>query len=237
MSFKELVRKYHPVSMKNFFIENDHIIEAVSNFLDSEIEDDKIICPDISQILSCLYIVSMDKHLIFPNSLKVVFLLQDPYKYRRQAHGVAMSTLNGEVPVSLRNVQKVLKKYKEDFPKITNGDIRGWCTQGVLLWNAALTTIEGQSRCHYEEWTLFTTQFIRWLSAEFNGLVFVLFGRDSQNYKGDIDQSKHYVLCTSHPVARDPHNIFLESSIFNDINEILANNHRETIKWEEYSYV
>jgi uracil-DNA glycosylase len=180
MNFKTMIDMYSPVLMKKFFKDNKHIIRSLSNFIESEEEKDVVLCPDMSLIFSCLYLVSMDRGLLLPNSLKVVFLLQDPYKYRTQAHGVAMSTLNGEVPVSLRNVNKVLKNYKEDFPKFKNGDIRGWCTQGVLLWNAALTTREGESRCHNEEWALFTSQFIKWLSSEFKGLVFVLFGRTAK---------------------------------------------------------
>jgi uracil-DNA glycosylase len=237
MNFLSLVKEYSPVQMRDFFSENMHIVQAISNFIELELEEDRPICPDISQILSCLHLVSMDRTSLLPHSIKVVMILQDPYPRLEDAHGVAMSTLNGQVPMSLRNVYKVLKKYKPDIPKMTSGDIRGWCTQGVLLWNAALTTTVGTSGQHHDQWSLFTTQFVKWLSSTFPFLIFVMFGRQSQGYKGDIDQSKHYIICTSHPVARDPHNTFLESDIFTEINEVLEGNMREPVKWEDYSYI
>lgn len=236
MNLVEYVEQYAPVQMRKFFSDNMHIIEAISEFLESERDSDIRITPDISQIFSSLHLISMDREGLLSNSLKVVICLQDPYQ-QGCAHGVAMSTLNGEITVSLRNVYRVLKSYKKDIPKFTSGDIRGWCTQGVLLWNAALTTRLGTSKAHTKEWSIFTYNFIRWLSTEFKFLVFVLLGADAKAYQRDIDLSRHVVLTTSHPVARENSNTFLTSDIFTKVNEVLVFMEREPVRWEEYSYV
>lgn len=237
MNLIDYVTNHSPPMMKDFFDQNIHIIEGISRFIEEENKQEDVeVTPYVPQIFSSLHLVSMDREGLLPNSLKVVIMLQDPYQ-QGCACGVAMSTLDGSVPVSLRNVNKVLRQYKSDIPKFSNGDIRGWCTQGVLLWNAALTTRLGKSKMHTQEWNIFSQRFVKYLSSNFRFLVFVLLGADAKAYTNYIDQSNHCILTTSHPVARDISNTFLTSDIFTKINEALISMNVEPIRWEDYSYI
>lgn len=225
---------HSPPQMVKFFSSNRHILEGVSRFLEKEREE-RDITPPISQIFSSLHLISMDRESLLPNSLRVVIILQDPYT-RGEAHGVAMSTIDGSVPMTLKNVNRCLRSYKPGIPRFTDGDIRGWCSQGVLLWNAALTTRIGESKAHTNEWTVFNSVFIKYLSSNFKFLVFVLLGSDARSMIGLIDQSVHVVLTAPHPVARG-NNTFAESDIFTKVNEALIAAHRLPIQWESWSYV
>lgn len=274
MKFEELVRSYAPVLLKKFMHDNWHIIEGISNFLESEQEESKKgrpkITPRIELLLSAFHLVSFDPYGLLPNSLKVVFLFQDPYPTPNLACGVATCTLNGYPQLTLTNIFKRLSetyripyqavdkikekvqgedgkeveiekeiavtKYK-DMPPLVGGDIRGWCTQGILMWNTALTTREHEMEAHISEWSLFTDQMIKWMSDTFPFLIFVCLGKKAQLYQKHINASKHIVLASSHPAGRGYNYGFNKCDIFNEINTELKKNLREPIQWEDYKYV
>jgi len=231
VTLEEYVDTYIPYTLRPFFSKIPHIVKGISIFLENEEE----VTPPIELIFSSLHLVSFDPHGFLPNTLRVVFVLQDPYPQPGYAHGVAMSVRDGTIPMSLHNVEKVLKKSYPTF-SLVNGDIRGLCCQGVLLWNTTLTTRVGKSRSHVSEWRDFNDLFIKHISNTFDFLVFVLFGGDARKLKGLIDMSKHVVMETSHPVARHPHNTFLDTNIFEEINEVLVDNRYDPIQWDDINY-
>lgn len=229
-----------------------HIVDGISNFLEIEDDDGKKITPRIEMIFSTFYLVSMDPYDLYPNSLKVVFLFQDSYPTPGAACGVATATLNGVIQPTLKNLytrmkdtyqpkKKIISDDKEievdiPIPYLIDGDIRGWCTQGVLMWNAAMTTREREVGAHLEEWSLFSQQMMKWMSETFPFIVFVLFGKKAQMYKKYIDVSKHHIIETSHPSALGARYGFNTCDIFNEVNESLIENKRYPIQWEKYQY-
>lgn len=221
------------------------------------------ITPRIELILSTFYLVSMDPYDLFPNSLKVVWMFQDVYPTPGAACGVATCTLNGVIQPTLSNIYKrMLETYKpkkkvillnEDpetherveteqeldipVPRLVDGDIRGWCTQGVLMWNAAMSTRERETEAHLEEWSLFSQQMMKWMSDTFPYIVFVLFGKKAQLFKKYINASKHTILETSHPSGRGYFYGFDKCNIFNEVNDNLVMNGRKPIEWGNYNYI
>ena len=219
--------------------------------------------PRIELIMSSFYLVSMDPFDLFPNSLRVVCLFQDVYPTPGAACGVATATLNGSVQPTLSNMYKRLcetyhpKTYHdvtvEDpetheqtnaieeragvMPRLVDGDIRGWCSQGVLMWNAAMSTRERETEGHMAEWSLFSEQMMKWISDIFPFVVFVMFGKKAQLLKKFINASKHSIIETSHPSGRGYYYGFDKCDVFNQVNEHLSLNKRLPIKWENYNYV
>jgi len=266
MKFDEFMQEYCPVHMQPFMDENMHIIQGISNFLEREILDAEKglknrITPRIELIMSTFYLVSMDTYDLFPNSLKVIFMFQDVYPTPGAACGVATCTLNGHTQPTLSNMYRRLSETyppnitttvedpethqkieitqprQQIVPPLIDGDIRGWCSQGVLMWNAAMSTRERETEAHMAEWSLFSEQMMKWISDVHPFIVFVLFGKKAQLMKKFINTSKHTIIETSHPSGRGYYYGFDKCNIFNEVNDHLSLNKRLPIKWENYNYI
>lgn len=237
MRFKDMLLNHGPVGLRAWVQENDYMIDALSNFLELEYSDQRI-TPSKGQIMSSFHLVSMDPWTLFPNSLRVVFLFQDVYPTPGAACGVATASLNGHIQETLKNMWHRLKETSPpgSIPDLPNGDIRGWCTQGVLLTNVAMTTRERVIMGHMSEWKSFTESLLEWMSDTFPFLVFVFFGKEARALQSRIDGQKHKVITTSHPSGRGYYAGFHESNIFNEVNEALESKGYGTINWAGYSY-
>ena len=166
------------------------------------------------------------------SKIKVVILGQDPYHAKNQAHGLSFSVVNGiKNPPSLRNI---FKELNSDL-KITiseSGDLTSWARQGILLLNSTLTVREKEAGSHHKiGWENITNTVISKLSAEKEGVVFLLWGAFAQKKADLIDSEKHYVLKTSHPSPFSAHRGFLGCKHFSKTNEILKKNNQKPIDW------
>lgn len=264
MKFSEFIAEHTSSNLDLFVEENSHQILAISNFLENE--EEKGITPTtprIEDILSSIQFISLDIECMFPNSLRVILMFQDAYPTPGIACGIALATLNGRIQPSLSNFHKqIVKTYKpkdhpissidvakyalscEEFSEplekmkpLYSGDIRGWCTQGVLLCNAAPTTREGVVGAHVSEWSHFMKRLLMWLSDRFPYLVCAFFGRSAQTLSNHINPSKHTILSTSHPSNNGIASGFGTCNIFNEINTHLIKNKRPPIRWDQHSYL
>ena len=170
------------------------------------------------------------------SKVKVVILGQDPYHGKNQAHGLSFSVPNGiKNPPSLRNIFKELNSDLK-IPISENGDLTSWARQGVLLLNAALTVREKEAGSHQKiGWENFSNALISKLSAEKEGVVFLLWGAFAQKKAALIDSEKHYVLETTHPSPFSAYRGFLGCKHFSKTNEILTKNNQKPIDWNLYS--
>ena len=91
------------------------------------------------------------------DQVKVVIIGQDPYHGPGQAEGLCFSVASGvRIPPSLRNI---FKEVSDDLqqPIATDGSLRHWAEQGVLLLNSTLTVREGKPGSHFGRgWEQFT---------------------------------------------------------------------------------
>ena len=132
--------------------------------------------------------------------LQIVLLGQDPYHGPGQAHGLCFSVPEGVPhPPSLINIFKELHTdVGKSYPE--SGDLTAWATQGVLLLNATLTVAAHQAGSHQGKgWERFTDVVIQKLSAEKEGLVFLLWGGYAKKKIPLIDSSRHLILTSGHP--------------------------------------
>lgn len=115
-----------------------------------------------------------------PDNTRVVILGQDPYPNTNHACGLAFSTANGAVPASLRNIFKEVSIDWGGEPR-TNGDLRDWACQGVLLLNTILTVEEKSAGIHSKLGWQHVTEFIlKTIWTKSPQAVFLLWGKHAQ---------------------------------------------------------
>jgi len=199
------------------------------------------------QKLNDFLVLERQKYTVFPSpgevwswttrtpirDIKVVILGQDPYHGPGQAHGLCFSVKPGIAsPPSLVNMYKELGEDIPGFVRPAHGHLVGWADQGVLLLNAVLTVRSGNANSHKDKgWEKLTDAVIRWISANTQGVVFLLWGAYAQKKAAIVDSSKHHLLKTVHPSPLSAHRGFFGSKHFSRCNHILQENGKTPIDW------
>lgn len=163
---------------------------------------------------------------------KVVIIGQDPYHGPGQAHGLSFSVPpTFPLPPSLRNMYKELY---DDLKVIrSDGDLRSWADQGVLLLNAVLTVRSGEPNAHAKRgWEEFTQEVIGILNKEKQNVVFVLWGTYAQKLSKFIDHQRHFIIQAAHPSPLSANRGgFFKSKPFSKINQYLLGSGQTPIDW------
>lgn len=186
------------------------------------------------------------KHIIYPpgkqifasfnytpfDNVKVVILGQDPYHGPGQAHGLCFSVPEGiPFPPSLRNI---FKEIQDDvgLPIPETGNLEYWARQGVLLLNATLTVRANQAGSHQNKgWERFTDKVIIELSAQRQGIVFLLWGNYAKAKRALINSTLHHVLTAAHPSPLSAYHGFFGCKHFSQTNNILKELGENLIDW------
>jgi uracil-DNA glycosylase len=204
---------------------NKPYFAALARYLHKEKDEGKKIYPPGSLIFRAFELTPVDQ-------VKVVILGQDPYHEYGQAMGLCFSVPdNVPAPPSLKNI---FKEIEDEFGFKMSGrpNLEGWARQGVLLLNAILTVRSGEAASHSGiGWQQFTDAVISYLSANKEGIIFLLWGNYARSKKALIDSSKHYVLEAAHPspLARGA---FFGCGHFKKANEILIREGKTPINWQ-----
>lgn len=166
-----------------------------------------------------------------PEKVKAVIIGQDPYHGEGQANGLCFSVNHGIAkPPSLVNIFKELESDLGIKPPVS-GDLSKWALQGVLLLNATLTVRKNMAGSHQNKgWEKFTDAAIKKLSENYNGIVFLLWGKFAQGKEVLIDTNKHFVLKAAHPspLARGA---FFGCKHFSKTNELLRSIGKQPVDW------
>jgi len=168
------------------------------------------------------------------DAVRVVILGQDPYHGAGQAHGLAFSVPHGQaVPPSLKNIYKALQHDFADFQPPQHGCLEAWAQQGVLLLNTVLTVQAGQAHSHASwGWETLSDAAISALSAQRQGLVFMLWGAHAQKKAALIDPQRHLLLQAPHPSPLSAHRGFLQCGHFAQANAHLQRQGLPAIDWQ-----
>jgi len=206
---------------------SDPSYQALQSWLSAE-RASHVVYPPEEEVFTAFHLTSFE-------AVKVVILGQDPYHGEGQAHGLSFSVKPGvKVPPSLRNMYKELERdlgVARVDPK-TNGDLRPWATQGVLLLNTVLTVRASEANSHRRRgWERFTDEVIRLLSAEKEHVVFILWGKPAQQKLKLIDTEKHTALMSAHPSPLSARNGFFESAPYSKTNEALVAHGQAEVSW------
>ena len=83
------------------------------------------------------------------NTLKVIIIGQSPYPSRKDAHGLAFSSMDAQAPAALENIfEEIYEDYyngNRKFKMFETNDLTQWAYQGVLLINSCMTTEDSAS--------------------------------------------------------------------------------------------
>lgn len=201
--------------------------QAIKTFLVQAKADQKVIYPPGRLIFNAFNTTPFDQ-------VKVVILGQDPYHGPKQAMGLSFSVPRGvPVPSSLQNIYKELADDIQGFQLPRHGDLTHWAEQGVFLLNAALTVEHKTANAHKDiGWHQFTDAVIRKLSAEREGLVFLLWGSFARKKKALIDPLKHHILESVHPSGLSAHRGFFGCKHFSQTNAYLEARGLAPIDWQ-----
>mgnify|MGYP000991194253 CR=1 FL=1 len=125
------------------------------------------------------------------------------------------------------------KELEDDLGiKKTSNELDSWARQGVLLLNATLTVRAHSPNSHQAlGWERFTDFIIQQISAQKEGVVFVLWGAFAQKKEAYIDTAKHFVIKSAHPSPFSVHRGFFGSRPFSKINEYLKSKNKKEISW------
>lgn len=167
------------------------------------------------------------------NTVKVVFLGQDPYNdIPGQATGLAMDC--GKYPSA--TIKKILEVYDKEYPNHFNTDLMDgkllrWAHQGVLLLNAALTVEKKQPGGHIDTWKPFTHFVLNRLMYDMSPKVFVALGTFAQDTIGQVFPP-HHLLKYEHPAAAAYENrSWKGDGMFKEINRILRFHNILEVDW------
>ncbi|NDV42965.1 uracil-DNA glycosylase [Flagellimonas sediminis] len=164
---------------------------------------------------------------------KVVIIGQDPYHGPGQANGLCFSVKEGiPHPPSLVNIFKEIKTdVAKPYP--TSGNLERWADQGVLLLNATLTVRAHQAGSHQNKgWETFTDAVIKTVSAELDGVVFLLWGGFAKKKSALIDKSKHHILTSGHPSPLSANRgLWFGNNHFSKTNALLHRMGKPAIDW------
>lgn len=199
--------------------------KKIRTFLKKEY-DTTVIYPDMHDIFNALHYTSY-------KDVKVVILGQDPYHGPNEAHGLCFSVKEGvAIPPSLVNIYKELHTDLRCY-KPSNGYLKKWTEQGVLLLNAVLTVRANQAASHSKiGWQNFTDTVIKRLNERDDPVVFILWGNYARNKKELITNKIHYIIESAHPSPLSASRGFLGSKPFSKTNEFLKKIGKDLIDWQ-----
>ena len=199
--------------------------KELSNFLTEEYANATVF-PNQIDLFKALDLTDYD-------NVKVVILGQDPYHGFNQAHGLSFSVNpNVPIPPSLLNIYKELQTDLNCYIP-NNGCLAKWAKQGVLLLNTSLSVREGQANSHQKiGWHLFTSKIVELLDAHETPIVFMLWGKNAQEYTKLVCNPRHLILTAPHPSPLSAYRGFFGCRHFSRANDFLRTHALGAIDWQ-----
>ena len=166
---------------------------------------------------------------------KIVIIGQEPY-HDGTATGLAFANptkceiISPELEVIIEELETTVGMIALPF----NQNLEHWASQGVLLFNTALTVKRGAPGGHIALWDKFTIEFLQSFSKIKTNVVYMLWGKYAQDYEQYIAKG-NYILKADHPISEIYKNKgnFLGCDHFNLANDIISKNYGEDekIQW------
>ena len=163
--------------------------------------------------------------------VKVLVVGQDPYPTPGHPMGLSFSVQPDVRPVP-RSLANIYTELAADVgaPRPSNGDLRPWADQGVMLLNRVLTVEPGRAGSHRGKgWEAVTEAAIRALAGRGLPLVAVLWGRDAASlapWLGEVPRVE-----SPHPSPLSAHRGFFGSRPFSRVNALLDAQGSTPVDW------
>jgi len=202
--------------------------DPIYEFLKKEGARGKTLVPSSSNTFRCFIETPIDETL-------VVMCGISPYHTLRGttiiADGLLMGcSLTGYMQPSLKIFYETLERemYRGEY-FVKNPDVRYLCKQGVLMFNASLTTEARKAGRHLEIWK----PFIKYLFEEVisvMGVPVIFLGKDAAELKKYLFFS--HIFEISHPAsAAYTNSDWNAEGTFKVVNKLLKERHNTEIKW------
>ena len=193
---------------------NKEYMESIRIFLKKESVQNKIFFPSKENIFRSLKLVDY-------NQVKIVIIGQDPYHGINQATGLCFA-----VPDSIPNppsLQNIFQEVENDIgQKPKSSELLSWTDQGILLLNTVLTVRENEPLSHRNiGLEIFTDKVIESLNNRDEPIVFLLWGKQSQEKEKMITNKIHKILKAPHPSPLSAYRGFLGCKHFSKAKEFL----------------
>lgn len=198
-------------------------IEQLGEFLRAELAAGRRFLPSGDCIFAA-YAAPLD-------DVKVLVVGQDPYPTPGHPIGLCFAVAPEVRPLP-KSLQNIFREYQDDLglPTPSNGDLRPWVEQGVMLLNRSLTVRPGAPGSHRGRgWEEVTGRTMEALVARDRPLVAVLWGRDARDLKpllGDVPTVE-----SPHPSPLSASRGFFGSRPFSRVNELLRRQGAEPVDW------
>jgi uracil-DNA glycosylase len=220
----------------------------------------QLVVPSVQHIFEAFRFVD-------PLDVRAVIVGQDPYHtvlqvrsadgssaVHAQAQGLCFScnpAVQATQPSLVRIHGAVAKTHAGHAPPLHS--LRFWASQGVLLLNRSLTTVQGKAGAHLDGWKDFTGALVKHLcllrAKEDTPLVFMLWGGKAKTLSsivrassGDHPETFHPVFEWGHPSPlgdnkQPPEKKFVNCDHFRQLNDRLHAQGRGPIDWVETSTI
>jgi uracil-DNA glycosylase len=213
------------------FIESE-ACDNIYKYLKSESQRGKKIAPLSQNVYRCFKETPL-------NEVKVVLMGMAPYHTLKNGSPVADGLLMGCSTTEV--LQPSLEQFynaieRENYGGLcaycnkTNPDVSYLAHQGVLMFNASLTTEINKAGSHIELWEPFTKYVIEEILHD-SGAPFVFLGKDAARYAKYVNPFS-WSFTTSHPASASYKNTDWESGdVFKMVNKVLKDNNNFQIEW------
>ena len=212
------------------FIESE-ACDNIYKFLKAESQRGKKIAPVSADTYKAFKLTKLD-------DLKVVMLGMCPYHTFKNgipvADGLLMGCSNtGIAQPSLDQFYSAVERELYDGLALTYrkpADVSYLAEQGVLMFNAALTTEMNKAGSHIAIWEPFT-RYVFENILYYTGVPVIFLGKDAAKFSKYLPPMS-WSLTLSHPASASYKNIDWDSEgVFKQVNKILKQNNGYSISW------
>jgi uracil-DNA glycosylase len=227
--FKELFHESWHVKMRPFIESKE--CDDIYEFLKKESKRGKKIAPLSPNVYRCFEITPLD-------DVKVVMIGMCPYHTFIDGSPVADGLLMGCSVTG--KLQPSLEKFYEGVEKdVYDGlnlhytkkpDVSYLAKQGVLMFNAALTTEMNKAGSHIKLWEPFTKYLLEEVLAP-TGVPYIFLGKDASVYERYLPPFS-WSFTLSHPASASyKQSDWDTEGVFTRVNKILRDNNNFSIEW------
>jgi uracil-DNA glycosylase len=227
--FKELFHESWHIKIRPFIESKE--CDDIYEFLKKESKRGKKIAPLSPNVYRCFRETPLD-------DVKVVMIGMCPYHTFIDGSPVADGLLMGCSVTG--KLQPSLEKFYEGVEKdVYNGlnlhytkkpDVSYLAKQGVLMFNAALTTEMNKTGSHIKLWEPFTKYLLEDVLAP-TGVPYIFLGKDASVYERYLPPFS-WSFTLSHPASASyKQSDWDTESVFTRVNKILRDNNNFSIEW------
>jgi uracil-DNA glycosylase len=212
------------------FIESE-ACDNIYKYLKAESKRGKKIAPLSSAVYRCFRETTLD-------NLKVVMIGMCPYHtfYNGEpvADGLLMGcSITGKLQPSLDKFYDGVEKDVYDglnLAFVKNAEVDYLAKQGILMYNAALTTEMNKAGSHIELWEPFTKYVLEEIITP-TGVPVMFLGKDAAKYEKHTNPFSWNFILTHPASAAYKQSDWNTEGVFGKVNKVLKDNNNFTIEW------